>query len=189
MMDEEKTTELLGLLEDPPAPRTAQQLLARHRRENTLSWAAVAALVALAAGFTFLGGGAPQPDLTPRGFGQDHASLELRFAVEGEGLRRGGDVGIGADERLVFQARAGEPGYLCLRERAPGAGWVQLVPRAGERWAAIAGDNVVMEQGKPQSWRPDGTLGRHTYELLLDREDPACGAPSARHRVEVDWLP
>ncbi len=191
-MNEERTRELLGLLKDPPSPMSADELLARHAessRPKPMRWVALAAAAVLLLGVGLsLRATGPNTDLTPRGLGDSTSSVELRYAVEGASLRRGGGQ-VDADERLVFQARAGDAGYLCLLEQAPGADWVRILPRGGERWTAVTGDNVVMDAGEPQSWRPDGSTGLHRYRLLLDADDPECGSPLASDQIEVDWLP
>ncbi len=192
VMNEERTRELLGLLQDPPSPMSAEELLARHggsKRNNPGRWIALAAAAVLLLGVGLsLRATGPSTDLTPRGLGDVSSSVELRYAVEGAALRRGGGQ-VDTDERLVFQARAGDAGYLCLLEQAPGADWVRILPRGGEHWTAVAGDNVVVDAGEPQSWRPDGSSGLHRYRLLLDADDPQCGSPVASDQIEVDWLP
>ena len=191
-MNEERTRELLGSLADPPSPRSADELLGMHRRRQGIR--RVGGGLALAAGITLailaVGPQTQAPaDLTPRGEGMAPADVQLLYAVEGQEVRRGDGRGVRADERVVFQARSGGPGYLCMHEQSPDGSWALIQPPPGQAWRATEGVNVVMNEGEAQAWRPDNTAGVHRYRLDFDPDNADCSAPTASDQIEVDWLP
>ncbi len=188
-MDEIEIAQLFEVLEDPPNPMSAAELLAaaKRRRAPRAAWG-VAALVVLGLGLAWRAGPAPE-GLAPRGLEEVRATVQLRWAVEGAQLRRGDAAGVAGGERVIFQARSEQTGYLCLDEQGASGAWTRVHPTQGAAWRAEVGDNPVLDGTAPQAWRPDDGSGPRRYRLSFDPTSADCADPTATDEAEVLWLP
>jgi len=180
---------LTGLLEDhygsaapEVLPETGASILRRARRRRLpVAAAALLALAGIGAGLAMQGPG--ESALTPRGVGD--VDVRLEFVVEGDALRRGGDVRL--DEAVNFRVTTAQPGFLCLTELADDG--IAVFPPPGGEWEVTAGSSFPALDGRVQAWRTDAGEGERTYRVLLDLEYPDCRSPAGQAEVQLRWVP